>query len=317
MKPHRRWPSLSPRMIRGLITNVQRYSVHDGPGIRTTVFLKGCPLNCAWCHNPETISPRPELMVITGRCVRCGQCADACPNHAPVGMGDSPAALVEARADCLVCGACVEVCPADGRRMVGREFTVPELLTKVSRDRVFFEESGGGVTFSGGEPLSQFEFLLAGATACRKGGLHVAVDTSGFALRERFEALVPHVDLFLYDLKSLDDGVHRRFCGVSNRLILENLRWLSANHGNLWLRFPVIPGVNDDPRELAALATFAAGLDGVKQVHLLPYHAVGAGKRERLGASAAGLAFQTPSTAALGAARAVFRKAGLETRIGG
>lgn len=305
------------RMIRGLITNVQRYSVHDGPGIRTTVFLKGCPLSCAWCHNPETISARPELMVMAGRCVRCGQCVAACPNHAPVGIGASSEELAGARAHCLVCGACVEVCPADGRRLVGRSLTVPELLKDVLRDRVFFEESGGGVSFSGGEPLSQFEFLRAGAAACRERGLHVAVDTSGYAPRQRFEDLVPHVDLFLYDLKTLDDDRHQRFCGVSNGLILENLRWLSLNHGNLWLRIPLIPGVNDAPGELGAMAALAAGLDGVRRVHLLPYHATGTGKRERLGAGTDGPWFQTPSPEALAAAHEVFRNAGLEVRTGG
>lgn len=304
-------------MIRGLVTNVQRYSVHDGPGIRTTVFLKGCPLSCAWCHNPETMSPRAELMFMPERCVRCGQCVEVCPNHAPVGMGASAAALTEARANCLVCGSCVEVCPADGRRVVGRTVTVPELVTEVARDRVFFEESGGGVTFSGGEPLSQFEFLRAGAEACRERGMHVVVDTCGQAPEWQFKELLPLVDLFLYDLKSLDDDKHRRFCGASNRLILDNLRLLSANHGNLWLRIPVIGGVNDQPDELAAMAALAAELAGVRQVNLLPYHAVGAGKRERLGVSVDGPSFQAPSSQTLAAAEEVFRNEGLDVRIGG
>jgi pyruvate formate lyase activating enzyme len=304
-------------MTRGLITNMQRYSVHDGPGIRTTVFLKGCPLSCAWCHNPETISPRPELMVTAGCCIRCGQCLDVCPNHAPVGLDFPEVKATVARADCLVCGACVEVCPADGRRVVGRSLSVPELLVEVLRDRVFFEESGGGVTFSGGEPMSQFDFLVAGVGACRQKGLHVAVDTSGFALRERFEELAPLVDLFLYDLKVLDDDRHQHFCGVSNRLILENLRWLSANHGNLWLRIPLVGGVNDAPDELKAMATLAAELGGVRRVHLLPYHAVGSGKRERLGASTDGALFETPTTGGLAAAREVFQNVGLDVGIGG
>ena len=218
-------------MIRGRIFNVQRFSVHDGPGIRTTVFLKGCPLRCAWCHNPESIRGEVELSVAESRCIHCGQCVPACPTGRLRWLGEGSPAHASARAlrkapECTLCGSCVEVCPVEARQLVGRLQSVDELLAEVLEDRLFFDDSGGGVTFSGGEPLGQPEFLAAALDACRRHGLRTAVDTSGFCRQEDLLAVARRTDLFLYDLKHMDDERHRALTGVSNRRILDNLRAL-------------------------------------------------------------------------------------------
>ncbi len=305
----------------GLITNLQRYSLHDGPGIRTTVFLKGCPLSCAWCHNPETLSRRPEIMMVETRCVRCGSCAAACPNNHPVGAPpdilDPLSAAAEADIACSLCGECVEACPTGARVMMGRQMTVPELLGQLVADRVFFEESGGGVTFSGGEPLLQFEFLTTALAACRECGLHTAVDTSGFAPREQLLAVAGLADLILYDVKTMDDARHREVTGVSNRLILDNLEALGRVHRAIWLRVPIIPGVNDGSAELEAVARFGATITGVRQVNLLPYHQAGLGKRGRLRHEDLREPFEAPTAARMEHLAGIFRQAGLDTRIGG
>jgi pyruvate formate lyase activating enzyme len=310
--------------LTGWISNVQRFSVHDGPGIRTTVFLKGCPLRCAWCHNPETISPRPEILLVERRCIRCGACVTACPNERPVGgfpgaIPGLPAPLPDdasAREACEVCGACVTACPVAARERVGRELTVAALLAEARADEVFFAASGGGVTFSGGEPLAQFAFLRAALAACREAGLRTAVDTCGFAPREQVAEMAAGTDLVLYDVKCLDPERHRAYCGVSNEGILDNLRWLGRHHEAVWLRVPVIPGVNDAPAELRALAELAASLPGVRQVNLLPYHATGAAKAARVGRPPSPR-FTPPSPAQLRAALKPFQALGVPARVGG
>ena len=305
----------------GLVSNLQRYSLHDGPGIRTTVFLKGCPLSCAWCHNPETLSRRPEIMMVETRCVRCGTCAAACPNSRPVGVPEeilaaSPGAT-DAEVSCSLCGACVEACPTGARVMMGRQVTVPELVKQLLADRVFYDESGGGVTFSGGEPLLQFEFLQAALSACRERGLHIAVDTSGFVPREQLMEVAARADLILYDVKMMDDTRHREVAGVSNRLILENLEALGRVHQAIWLRVPIIPGVNDGLDEIEAIARFGAKIPGVRQVNLLPYHPTGLAKRRRLRHEDFQEPFQPPAAERMEHIAWVFRHAGLDARIGG
>jgi len=255
-------------MTSGLILNIQRYSVHDGPGIRTTVFLKGCPLRCTWCHNPESQAPEAEMAVAESRCIRCGACRKVCPNDG--------AASSSGR--CTRCGACVEACPTGAREMLGREMTVGEVIAEVLKDRIFFDDSGGGVTFSGGEPLAQLGFLGEALSACRREGLHTAVDTCGYCVREDLLAVAPLTDLFLYDLKIIDDERHREHTGESNAMILDNLRELGQVHENIWLRIPVVPGVNDDAPQLEAAARLAASLPGVRRVNLLPYHSLGTRK---------------------------------------
>jgi len=300
-------------MRRGLVFNIQKYSVQDGPGIRTTAFLKGCPLRCEWCHNPEGISSRREILVQESRCIRCGECRRAC-SHSETNGND--ARLPTNLATCELCGACIEACPSGARQMVGRELTVKEVMTAVLQDRLFYEDSGGGVTFSGGEPLSQAPFLREALQACRREGIHTAVDTCGYAPPADLLAVAALTDLFLYDLKFINDAAHRKYTGVSNRLVLENLQALGRAHKSIWVRVPVIPGLNDSKVELSAIARFAASVPGVQQTNLLPFHRSGISKAQRLGRTAP-RAQQTPSAETMACALDIFRGAGLSTCAGG
>lgn len=300
--------------IEGRVFNLQRCSVHDGPGIRTTVFLKGCPLSCVWCHNPEGIDGAAELMLNGERCLACGACADVCP---VTERGAGPVVPDWERTVCLGCGSCVDVCPADARELAGRVYGARELADLVERDRPFFEASGGGVTFSGGEPLNQADFLTACLQACRERGLHTAVDTCGLAPREVVLEVAGLADLVLYDLKHVDPEVHRRHTGVDNRLILENLRVLSPSTTEIWIRVPVIPGVNDDDANLDALGVFLTSLPRRHRIFLLPYHPIAEGKSARLGGSAPFTSFPVPDTETLGAAERRLRTFGLDVVTGG
>jgi pyruvate formate lyase activating enzyme len=286
----------------GVVFNIQRYSLQDGPGIRTTVFLKGCPLDCWWCHNPESHAPEPEITVIESRCIRCGQCREACPS----GLAGP----------CTRCGACVAACPTDARQRIGRTMTVGQVLAEVRKDRVFYDESGGGVTLSGGEPLMQFEFLQSVLRACRDEGIHTAIDTCGYAPAEQLLAAAGLADLVLYDLKMMDDARHVRFTGVSNTQILDNLVALSDRHCRVWIRVPVIPGVNDREEDLKRLARFAAGIPGVRRVCLLPYHELGKQKSLRLGRPYRMSGAAVPKPERLEAMARLFRQAGLEVMTG-
>jgi len=269
-------------MESGLVFNIQKYSLHDGPGIRSTVFLKGCPLCCAWCHNPESMRSVPEILVVDSRCIACGECREACPlSDAVPGTGPLPARVT----DCLRCGACTDACPTEARQLLGRKRPVQEVVDEVLKDRVFYEESGGGVTVSGGEPLAQPRFLIALLQSCREHGLHTVLDTTGLGQTEHLLAAADHADLVLYDLKTFDSDLHRRLTGVSNEAILENLETLCRRHQGVWIRLPVVPGYNDDLKDLGRMARFVAGLKGIQQVSLLPFHRTGFHKWQRLGMS--------------------------------
>jgi len=301
-------------MQNGLIFNIQKYAVHDGPGIRTTVFLKGCPLRCAWCHNPESLSPEPEVIVLESRCAGCGECRAACAFGASLpGAGPLPAR----NELCSLCGACAAACPTGARQKLGEEMSVAKVLETALRDRVFYEESNGGVTFSGGEPLLQFEFLRAVLIACRANGLRTAVDTCGLAPTDRLLEIASLTDLVLYDLKFMDETRHKLHTGVSNTLILHNLRELGRHHSRIWVRIPLIPGVNDDPAELDAMARFAAAIPTVRQVNLLPFHRAGVGKLQRLGQPERLPDLQPPSSQAMDQAVQRFRNFGLAAKTGG
>lgn len=300
--------------VKGLVSNIQRYSVSDGPGIRTTVFLKGCPLACKWCHNPESVSPRKELMLREDRCIGCGQCVSVCEQHAISAEGKR---LVTDRAKCVACGRCVDVCCAEARALVGAEMSADDVMAEVVKDSVFYVESGGGVTFSGGEPFHQPEFLLSLLGAAKAHRLSTAVDTSGYfapPLLSRAEGLV---DLYLFDLKTLDDAKHRGFTGVSNALILQNLRRLVEHQSKVIVRVPIVPGLNDSIGEARQVGLFVYGLPGVDEVHILPYHRSGLEKYRRLGREYAMVEVSEPRQDRLAALAAEIGKYVATVVIGG
>lgn len=259
--------------MKGFIFEIKRFAVHDGDGIRTTVFLKGCPLKCVWCHNPEGIDFAPALAYYEHKCIGCGACASACPAGAHR-MEDGK--HVFDRALCTACGKCASVCLGSALTLYGREMTVEELLPLLLEDRDFYESSDGGVTLSGGECLAQADFCVALLKALKTEGIHTAVDTSGLASREALTRVMPYTDIFLYDLKAFDEQTHRACTGVSNRIILDNLRYLDQMGAKTEIRIPFVPALNAD--EMPKIADFLRSMKGVRAVRVLPYHSYAASK---------------------------------------
>ena len=264
--------------MKALISDIKRFAVHDGDGIRTTVFFKGCPLKCRWCHNPEGISRKPQLSYIAKKCIQCGACIDRCPAGAHQFF---PEGHVFHRDRCLSCGSCVEECLGQALKLYGREITVDELMPHLLEDADFYESSGGGVTLSGGEPLMQAVFCRELLERLKKEDIRTAVDTCGYASKQAVEAVMPYTDLFLYDLKAVDEEVHKRCTGVSNRPILENLRYINSCGKAVEIRIPYVPGMNDG--EIERMGGFLKDLSAVKCVKVLPYHGFAASKYEALG----------------------------------
>ena len=264
----------------GTILDIKRYAIHDGPGIRTTIFLKGCPLSCEWCHNPESQRERPEILYYEERCTLCGACVVAC-NQGAIEISDERLTLNQSL--CIGCGQCVAACPNSARELAGREMSVEQVVFEIAKDTLFYEESSGGVTFSGGEPLMQADFVRAIAARCVELDIHTALDTSGYAPEAELLKVADVIDLFLYDVKTLDDAAHLVYTGVSNRSILRNLRTIDELGKRIWIRYPLVPGVNDDERSLSDLLDLIVSLKSVERVNILPYHRAGAGKYARLG----------------------------------
>lgn len=296
----------------GTVFNIMHYALHDGPGIRTVVFLKGCPLSCLWCHNPEGQTPGPELMLFADRCTACGDCVRVCPQGA-ARLVDGVPCVAEA---CTACGECAEACVQGARTLAGRRMTVPEVLAAVLRDRIFMEESGGGVTISGGEPLMQAAFLRELVEACGREHLPVAVETCGVGARDDLLWLAQQGVLFLYDVKLVDEPRHRQWTGHGNAEILANLRALTEAGARVVVRLPVIPGANDDNANARQLVALLQDL-GVRRVDLLPYHRIGTEKYVRLGRQYALPELQPPSAEELGRLQEMFEAAGLEVVTGG
>lgn len=262
-----------------LIFNIQRFSVNDGPGIRTNVFFKGCPLNCLWCHNPESKSTKPDLGFIASKCIGCGHCLTQCPGHCHTMENGEH---VIDRSKCLACRACERFC-AGALEIMGREMTVDEVLGEVMKDEIFYKTSNGGMTVSGGEPMIQFPFITELLRAAKEKGLTCCMETCGFTAWARFEEIMPYVDLFLYDIKETDPVRHREYTGADNALILENLRKLDGAGAKTVLRCPIIPGLNDRADHFAAVAHLADSLKNVQGIDVEPYHPLGKTKCENLG----------------------------------
>lgn len=265
----------------GWIFDIKRFAVHDGPGVRTTVFLKGCSMRCVWCHNPESINPKPELLIHTIRCIGCGVCNKVCPNGAHR-ITESSERILD-RSLCKICGRCIESCYAGALMIAGQRVSVDEVMAVVREDAKFYEISGGGITLSGGEPLFQAEFTTAILRQCRTDGFHTALDTCGNAEWHRFEQALPFVDLILYDIKHISPRLHKQYTGVSNRRILENLRMLSRYGVPIEIRMPIIPTINDSRETIEKTARLLGSLRNIKAVRLLTYHRLAGSKYQSLG----------------------------------
>jgi pyruvate formate lyase activating enzyme len=298
-----------------MIFDIQRFSIHDGAGIRTLVFMKGCPLQCLWCCNPESQLMAPELMLFPSRCIGCGACREACQNKAVT--PNEAGALATQRSFCQTCGRCVEVCPVDARALRGRLISVEEVLREVERDQIFYRTSGGGVTISGGEPLLQAGFVAELLTACRRHGIDTAIETCGHAPWEDFALVLAHTDTVLFDIKHVDTIAHRRFTGVGNELILANLRRVVKSGARVVLRLALVPGCDADAETVRAIAALAREL-GIAELHLLPYHRLGESKYEALGRSYPLQGLTPPSAEEIqGLKRIAEDGTGLTVRVGG
>lgn len=298
----------------GTIFDIKKFAIHDGPGVRTTVFFKGCPLGCWLCHNPESQSFEPELMIRDGRCTLCGDCIDACAQNAVSLNGNS---VHIDRYRCDLCGACADVCLAEAIEVAGRDVTVAELMEELEKDVVYYDESGGGVTVSGGEPFEQPQFLLELLRSCKAWGIKTAVDTCGHVAPDLFRSVAEHVDLFLYDLKIIDGERHREFTGVGVESIHENLRWLAERGRAVVVRFPLLPGINDDDENIRAMGRFLTSLENQPRVDILPYHRAGVDKYDRLGREPRLPETQPPSEEMVGAVAQRLRDCGLHVTVRG
>ena len=254
--------------MKATIFDIERNSLVDGPGIRTTVFFKGCNLHCAWCHNPESQSKNIQMMFYASKCISCGNCKKKCPNSLE---------------KCDLCGNCTIFCAHGAREICGKEYTVDEVMSEILKDKLFYAASDGGVTFSGGECMLQIDFLLELLKACKSAGIHTAVDTAGHIPYEYFEKIFPYTDLFLYDFKCFDTETHKKYTGVGNELILQNLARLLKEKRPLWIRIPIIPDVNDSEDEIKDILAFIAKNGKAEKIELLPYHAMGENKYAAIG----------------------------------
>ena len=303
-----------PGMQDGLVFDIKRYAINDGPGIRVTIFLKGCPLACRWCHNPESISPRVQKMYTESKCIGCGECVKICPQQA---CELTPEGIVTDDSLCIRCGQCAQACPALATEMSGRYESVADLLEVIEAERPFFDQSGGGVTFSGGEPLMYPGFLKEILDACGRLQIHRTVDTSGLAKTKNLLDVAKSTDLFLYDLKLMDSKKHKEWTGAGNKRILQNLEALANSGADIQIRIPLIKGVNADDVNIEATAAFVATLSGPsKKISLLPFHDVAEGKFAKLGQDYESYPMAAPDAEDLARVIARFAAHGLSATVG-
>ncbi len=305
--------------MQGFIFDIQRFAIHDGAGIRTNVFMKGCPLRCIWCHNPEGISPNPQLMYFEYKCIHCYTCVNVCPQKA-IYFDDH--GIQKIKMDlCKVdngCRVCDNYCPTTATKIVGRFITVEELVQEVMKDANIYEDSGGGVTFTGGEPLFQPQFLKDSLKNLKEKYIHTAIETSGYASREVVKSVEPFVDLFLHDIKLFDEEEHKKYTGVSNQIIKENLKFLVkiGRAKDIYLRFPIIPGITDTDHNIEGWVKFIEEVGGFQRIHILPFHDVSE-KYKRLRMPYLMPSTKAPSEEKLKEIEEKFEEIGLEVVRGG
>ncbi|MFC1958148.1 glycyl-radical enzyme activating protein [Chloroflexota bacterium] len=298
----------------GIIFNIQKFSVHDGPGIRTTVFMKGCPLQCRWCSNAESMNPRPELGIIRSSCNSCGKCLKVCPEQA-ISLDDN--GIIRFNRDkCSACGECVAACPPGALTIYGRQVTVDEIFKEISRDKSFYDGSGGGVTVSGGEPLRQADFVAALFQRCRQAGIKTCLDTCGYAATDKLKEVLAFTDYVLYDIKLFDADRHKRFTGVANDLILNNAGVVAGSGIPVLYRIPLIKDVNDTKQNITETAQFIKAQGNGKVIELLPYHRLGAAKYKTLDKSYPGEDFTTPSSEEIESVGHIFKEYGVNCKTG-
>ena len=266
----------------GIIFNIQRFSIHDGPGIRTTVFMKGCGMRCIWCHNPESWDSNTEIAYYADKCIGCGACINICPAKCHA-LSEADKSHVFDRQNCLICGKCADICYAETLRAIGKRMSVDEVFEEIIKDSIFYETSGGGVTLSGGEPLFQPKFAIEILKRCKKAGIHTCVETSGYAKPDILPDIIKYTDLFLFDIKETDIARHKEYTGVDNNLILKNLYALDKNGAQIILRCPIIPNLNDREDHFEGIGRIANGLTNIQKIEIEPYHSLGLSKAQAVG----------------------------------
>ncbi|NVM04080.1 MAG: glycyl-radical enzyme activating protein [Candidatus Helarchaeota archaeon] len=297
----------------GTIFNIQRYSIHDGPGIRTLVFFKGCPLRCLWCSNPESQNKYPEILFSSVKCIGCGKCAEVCPEDAIIKSDDKRIN----RDKCNLCLKCIETCYAEALEVAGKKMTVEEVIKEVEKDRPFYEKSGGGITVSGGEPLMQPKFLKELLKECKNRGINTAIETCGYVNWTTFNEVLEYIDLILFDLKHSDSNNHEELTGKNNNIIIENIKKISDLKKPMIIRFPLIPGCNDSIENIKRIGEFVKILDGVNEINIIPFHRLGESKYEKLDMKWTMHDVKPPEKDRLDEIKKILESYGLKVKIGG